>query len=145
MQRHASIRLSGAEGTVLLDGQDVSRCVRSLTLTGDVRTGTALELGLVLEEVQHDGQTQVYLPARVAELLTTLGWTPPADYDAAHGDLHPLPEPQPEETHLAVQVTGDDEALARLVAHAVDEGLRRWNRRTRQVVNSQVTGLRTGL
>ncbi|MFJ3282458.1 hypothetical protein [Streptomyces halstedii] len=92
MERHAHIHLSGPKGTVLLDGHDVSHCVRGLTLTADVRAGTPrLELGLVLDEVQHDGHAQVYLPARVAELLTALGWTPPADYDLAV-DLHPLPE-----------------------------------------------------
>ncbi|WP_424918879.1 hypothetical protein [Streptomyces sp. wa1064] len=131
MERHASISMSGTQGTILLDGQDISSCVQRLTLTGDVRTGTHLELGLVLEEVQHDGQAQVYLPARTAELLTALGWTPPADHDpAAH--LHPLPEMQPEVTHQAVQVAGDQEELSRLVAHAVDEGLRQWDRRTRR-------------
>ncbi|MGA5472536.1 hypothetical protein ACPCUK_27655 [Streptomyces arboris] len=133
MERHASIHLTGLGGTILVDGQDISHCVRGVSLTGDVHTETRLVLGLVLEEVQADGQAQVYLPARVAELLTVLGWTAPADYDPAAGDLHPLPEPEPEETHQAVQVTGDDEALSRLVAHAVDEGLRRWNRRTRQI------------
>ncbi|WP_405549703.1 hypothetical protein [Streptomyces microflavus] len=102
MARHASVHLTDIGGTILVDGQDISRCVRSLTLTGDVRTGTRLELGLVLGEVQHEGQTQVYLPARVAELLTALGWTPPADYDPTAADLHPLPKLQHDEALTAI-------------------------------------------
>ncbi|MFS0697797.1 hypothetical protein [Streptomyces nitrosporeus] len=133
MERHASIRLSDSEGTVLIDGQDISHCVRGITFTGDVRTAPRLELDLVLEEIQHDGRAQVYLPARVAELLTALGWTPPADHDPAT-DLHPLPELQPEATHQAVQVTGDEETLSRLIVHAVDEGLRQWARRTGRLI-----------
>ncbi|MEU3972353.1 hypothetical protein [Streptomyces bacillaris] len=132
MERQASIHLSGNQGTILVNGQDISHCVRGITLTGDVHTGTRLELGLVLEEVQADGQAQVYLPARAAELLTMLGWAPPSGYDPTAGDLHPLPDQQPEGTHKTVQAAGDDEALARLVAHAVDEGLIKWERRTRK-------------
>ncbi len=133
MERHANIHLTGHRGTILVDGHDISHCVRSLTFTGDVHDAPRLELGLVLEEVQHDGQAQVYLPARAAELLAALGWTPPADYDPTAGDLHPLPDQEPEGTHTTVQATGDDEALARLVAHVVDDGLRKWERRTRQL------------
>ncbi|WP_326677686.1 hypothetical protein [Streptomyces sp. NBC_01237] len=102
MERHASIAMSGTQGTIRLDGQDISSCVQRLTLTGDVRTGTHLELGLVLEEVQHDGQTQVYLPARTAELLTALGWTPPADSDPTAADLHPLPKLQHDDGHTVI-------------------------------------------
>ncbi|MFJ5888093.1 hypothetical protein [Streptomyces californicus] len=133
MERHASIRLSGSQGTVLIDGQDISHCVRGVTFTGDVRTTPCLELDLVLEELQHDGRAQVYLPARVAELLTALGWTPPADYDPA-ADLHPLPELQSEETHQAVQPTGGQEELARLVAQAVEKGMRGWDRRAWRLI-----------
>ncbi|MFJ8844337.1 hypothetical protein ACIRFF_15695 [Streptomyces cyaneofuscatus] len=76
MQRHASIRLTGLGGTILVDGQDISHCVRGVTLTSDVRTGARLELGLDLGEVQADEQAQVYLPARAAELPHLAGLDP---------------------------------------------------------------------
>ncbi|WP_274031480.1 hypothetical protein [Streptomyces sp. MMBL 11-1] len=133
MERHASISMSGTQGTILLDGQDISSCVQRLTLTGDVRTGTThLELGLVLEEVQHDGQAQVYLPARTAELLTALGWTPPADYDPTAADLHPLPDPQGDDVDTATDTTAFANELGKALTYAVDEGLRRWERRTQR-------------
>ncbi|MGW1295148.1 hypothetical protein [Streptomyces sp. NPDC002533] len=140
MQRHASIHLTGPRGTILVDGQDISHCVRGFELTGSVDARPALGLDLLIDEAEVDGKPQVYLPAHVAELLTALGWTPPADYDVA-AELHPLPDQRPEGTHTVVQPTEADEALARLVSRAVDEGLRRWGRRARQIVNPQVRGL----
>lgn len=82
MPRTASIHLNGPTGTVILDGQDISHCVRGFTLTADVGDLPVLDLDVVLREGEVEGQAVVHIPARTAELLTALGWTRPADYDA---------------------------------------------------------------
>ncbi|MFD5057421.1 hypothetical protein [Streptomyces sp. NPDC058394] len=79
--RTASIHLNGPTGTVILDGQDISHCIRGFTLTADAGDIPTLDLDVVLHEADVEGQALVHIPARTAELLTALGWTPPAGYD----------------------------------------------------------------
>lgn len=91
MQRSARISLNGPTGTILVNDQDISHCVRGLTLTADIDSLPTLELDLVVHEATVEGQAVVSIPPRTADLLTALGWTPPAGYDAAAAGLQPLP------------------------------------------------------
>ncbi|WP_282686318.1 MULTISPECIES: hypothetical protein [unclassified Streptomyces] len=92
MQRSTHINLNGPTGTVLVNGQDISHCVRGLTLTADVgRDVPALELDLVVYEATVEGKAHVSIPPSTADVLTALGWTPPDGYDATSSELRPLP------------------------------------------------------
>ncbi|WP_406420893.1 hypothetical protein [Streptomyces sp. NBC_00842] len=130
MLRTAQISLDGTSGTVIVDGQDISHCIRGLTLTADANDLPALELDVVVHETEVDGQALVSIPARTAELLTALGWTRPADYDETVAEAQPMPALQHDATRMDIELTGTGDSLAQAVAQAVDEGLRRWERRT---------------
>lgn len=93
MQRTAQIHVDGPTGTVLVDGQDISHCVRGLTLTADVGGRSVLALDLAVDQADVEGQVLVTIPARTAELLTALGWAPPADYDGSAAVLAPGSSP----------------------------------------------------
>lgn len=75
------IMLHGAgNGTVVLDGQDVTKAVRSLVVEGGVNQVPSLVLDLTLWELTKvDGEFDVLVSERAADLLIHLGWTPPSD------------------------------------------------------------------
>ncbi|WP_406462975.1 hypothetical protein OHB07_16200 [Streptomyces sp. NBC_00111] len=83
MERSAHITLNSPTSVILVNGRDISHCVRGLTFTADVGSKPALDLDLVLDEVTVDGQALVSVPSHTADVLTSLGWTPPASYDTA--------------------------------------------------------------
>lgn len=81
MTKHALLLdLVDGRGVVILDGHDVSAGVRSLNLEVQARQA----IRVVLEPVVHTihataAEATVTIPHTTAQLLTTLGWTPPAD------------------------------------------------------------------
>lgn len=69
----------GGPSSIALDGHDVADGVHGLTLTFAVSDVPRLSLDLHLaEDVAFSGEVQVVIPDATAELLTRLGWTPPA-------------------------------------------------------------------
>lgn len=76
--RNARLVLGYGTGTVDLDGHEIPG-VRSLTLNAGVNEITELELELVVREVEVDGEVIVTIADETREVLTRLGWTPPAD------------------------------------------------------------------
>ncbi|MFD6275828.1 hypothetical protein ACFWFI_09675 [Streptomyces sp. NPDC060209] len=72
MQRSTRISLNGPTGTILVNDQDISHCVRGLTLEAGIDGLPTLELGLVVHEATVEGEAL-------------------AGYDAAAAGLQPLP------------------------------------------------------
>lgn len=72
--------LPGSTG-IHLDGHDVARTVRALTLSLGPDRLPSVELDvLVFGEMELDVEgAQVLLPEATRELLVRLGWTPPAE------------------------------------------------------------------
>lgn len=66
-------------GTVEVDGNDISRTVRGLTLTTEAGHLPRLVLDLLVFTSEADGEAQVHIPADTAATLVALGWTPPDD------------------------------------------------------------------
>jgi hypothetical protein len=76
---HATVRLTGRRGVVDIDGRDISRACRSVTVTGlagevPVVTVELLLTGTVSTDVE--GGAAMVGPETSAALLA-LGWTPP--------------------------------------------------------------------
>lgn len=71
------------QGTIELDGMDLSRAVRTVEFRADSRGDVETELGLTVDEVEitHLGSAEaevlVNLPDDVINALVQLGWTPP--------------------------------------------------------------------
>ncbi|HKX69886.1 MAG TPA: hypothetical protein VJM75_01605 [Acidimicrobiales bacterium] len=91
-QRTARISLDAeGMGAVEVDGQDISRTVRGLTLSAEVNHLPRLILDLRLFTSEVEGQAQVHIPADTAATLVALGWTPPDDgqpVDLTHPSRH---------------------------------------------------------
>lgn len=74
-----TINLSGLNASVIIDGKDVTKGVRDLTLTWSPGRPGRLALDVDLYDVTTLGSTstEVLVDDASAELLTTVGWTPP--------------------------------------------------------------------
>ncbi|MER5916971.1 hypothetical protein ABT124_43135 [Streptomyces sp. NPDC001982] len=77
--------LTNGKGAVILDGNNISHSIRSLNLQATAGQPPRVILEPVdLEPVVHTAdvtaaETVVTIPDATAQLLITLGWTPPAD------------------------------------------------------------------
>lgn len=69
---------AGRNGTINLDGQDISKYVSAVTV--DARAGhhtsVTLDLAPLLVNLKAD-EVKVTLPTELEDLLERLGWTPP--------------------------------------------------------------------
>ncbi|MBN6054531.1 hypothetical protein JYK22_21495, partial [Nonomuraea sp. RK-328] len=85
-----TLTLSGERGSyqVALDGHDLSRALRSLTIEVNSRNaGTRVVAELKIDAVEvtslgaRDPQFMLSMPDEAREALIALGWTPPAGDD----------------------------------------------------------------
>lgn len=67
------------QGSVEIDGKDVSGSVAGVTLNAHVGEPTTALLRLAPGSVGVDADAVVHLPAEVEQLLVAAGWTPPAE------------------------------------------------------------------
>lgn len=115
----------GPNASVFVDGQDITASVRCLRL--DSRDGhtPTLALDVRINEADVQGRAAVSVPEDTAQLLTALGWMPPAEPDASPAEQAADASPTP------VHVTEDRQHFTRLllhdwvVGHAVRPGLLR--------------------
>lgn len=78
-----SLRITGTGrpgGTqVELDGQDISRALRGVTLRLDTEHRPTAVLDIDVHDLDADtAETHIAIPEPTRALLTRLGWTPPA-------------------------------------------------------------------
>lgn len=71
-----TLRADGS-GTINVDGVDITRAVRSITVESEPCRPPQLNLELTITEVEIDGGFHVVIPDRLREALVALGWTPP--------------------------------------------------------------------
>lgn len=78
------IKVNGAgQGTVELDGTDLSNVVRAVEFRADAHARTVVNLELCVDEIETtmlgsvDAEILVNIPDDVISTLMTLGWTPP--------------------------------------------------------------------
>ncbi len=93
---------SGYTGSVHLDGQDISRAVRDVTVkmrAGDVPQVT-LDLALLGFD-ESDLNAEVHLAEPTRDLLTRLGWTPPGENSQVSAHIENFVAGSPED--LAAQ------------------------------------------
>ena len=79
----AEIEVSGAGrgGRVVLDGADVSKGVRGLTIRAGLGQVTQVELDLSVFDVTEfeSDAVQILIPDHTRDALIALGWTPPPE------------------------------------------------------------------
>jgi hypothetical protein len=69
----------GHRGRIELDGQDISKYVRSVTVTATAGEFTKASLDLSPVAVRVQGkEIQTVVSSELEEILEALGWTPPA-------------------------------------------------------------------
>lgn len=67
-------------GSVELDGEDISRLVRSISLDSEAGHLPEVTLDLMVVEVETvTDETRVHMAPGTAELLVRLGWSPPEE------------------------------------------------------------------
>ena len=72
---------AGGHGQVLVDGQDISNAVQSLSLAAHVGQSPVLQLVLnvaTIESATGGARVHVVMPDATRAALIALGWTPPA-------------------------------------------------------------------
>ena len=68
---------------VELDGVDISRLVRSVSIEAEAAHVPTVTLELAVFEMHSEiAAARIYVAPGTAELLVELGWTPPAEEDA---------------------------------------------------------------
>lgn len=73
-------RQDGLQQFVELDGEDISRLVRSVSFDVGVHEIPAVRLELAVFEFESvSGQTEIHIADGTADLLKKLGWTPPEE------------------------------------------------------------------
>lgn len=80
VDRQALIRLRpGGGGNVVINGgADLADSVVSLTVHGSHDEVPQLQLNLLMDLIELNGQMRVEIPDATREALIELGWTPPA-------------------------------------------------------------------
>lgn len=78
MKAEISLTSTG-NGTVRLDGEDVSHGVKGFSLVSSVGNMPKLTLDLVVRDTVFDGQVLVDLPDHTRRVLMATGWTPPTN------------------------------------------------------------------
>ncbi len=75
-----AVKQSGARQTVELDGDDISRNVRAISLDIEAGQLPTVRVDLAVFELETDtGETKIHLAPGTADLLVRLGWTPPTE------------------------------------------------------------------
>jgi hypothetical protein len=64
-------------GSIVINGVDISRAVRGMTISAEVGKTPTLVLTLVAHELNVGGQTAVQVDEETATTLRALGWSPP--------------------------------------------------------------------
>lgn len=70
-------------GRVVVNGVDLSRAARGITLEAEVGCRPVLHLELVLHDVSTVAETRILIPDETAAALVALGWTPPPGQEDA--------------------------------------------------------------
>ena len=92
---HARLALNGTgKGTIEVDGHDLAHHCKAIRLESGAGNFTVLTLALVLPKTtEFEGDTRVQLAPEVEQLLTSLGWTPPAACPCAGSSSEPAHPP----------------------------------------------------
>lgn len=71
---------AGQRQTVELDGEDISRVVRSVSIDAEAGGLPTVRLELAVFELETaSGETKIHLGSGTEDLLKRLGWTPPKE------------------------------------------------------------------
>lgn len=75
-----AFRQSAGLQTVELDGEDISRAVRSVGIDAEAGGLPAIRLELAVFELETAvGESEIHLAPGTEDLLKRLGWTPPEE------------------------------------------------------------------
>lgn len=66
------------QGTLVVDGIDISHSTVGIQVCTDVTSGTTVEVRLIVGRVDVDAQAHVHLDEATRAVLARLGWTPPS-------------------------------------------------------------------
>lgn len=64
---------------VELDGADISRLVRSVSIDAEAGVIPSVRLELAVFEVESVAEGKIHIASGTEDLLVRLGWTPPAE------------------------------------------------------------------
>lgn len=65
------------QGTLVVDGIDISNSTVGVQVCTDVISGTVVEVRLIVGRVDVDAQAHVHLDEDTCAVLARLGWSPP--------------------------------------------------------------------
>lgn len=82
MTRKLTFRQDGpVNQTVELDGEDISRYVRSFSIDAEAGHLPEISLDLLVFELEAEtSDTKIHLAPETAGILVRLGWTPPREH-----------------------------------------------------------------
>lgn len=64
---------------VTLDGEDISRFVRAVSIDADVSNAPSVRLDLAVFEIESATEAKIHIAPGTEDLLARLGWTPPVE------------------------------------------------------------------
>lgn len=79
IQHTAQLSAVPGNGSIVVDGHDLSNITRGFTFTASVDEMPRLTVHLDLVDVIADGEVRCDVPPETREALIALGWTPPEE------------------------------------------------------------------
>jgi hypothetical protein len=67
----------GPGTTLEVNGHDITKTVRSMTLTAEAGNFVTAEIDVVVFDAEINGEATIQLPEATHDALMKLGWTPP--------------------------------------------------------------------